>query len=245
MIPKIIHLIWWQGYMNIPNKFIKNIDSWKHHNPNYKIIIWDNKSITKFIKKIYPKNYIILNRYFKMIQKIDFSKYLILYYYGGCYVDIDILCNNSLDLFINQDKLNVSLFYFTKFRIMPFINNGFIACDKKNDDLLIVIKECIKRVNFTYYINEVTILYTTGPVMFSNILSKSNNVNILDETIIYETNLGEYGYNTKKGKLGCHIHELSWVNNYLLYLIKLYNIFNNNYKMIIIPILISIIIYYI
>ena len=71
MIPKIIHLIWWQGYMNIPNKFIKNIDSWKHHNPNYKIIIWDNKSITKFIKKIYPKNYIILNRYFKMIQKID------------------------------------------------------------------------------------------------------------------------------------------------------------------------------
>ena len=88
MIPKIIHLIWWQGYMNIPNKFIKNIDSWKHHNPNYKIIIWDNKSITKFIKKIYPKNYIILNRYFKMIQKIDFSKYLILYYYGGCYVDI-------------------------------------------------------------------------------------------------------------------------------------------------------------
>ena len=122
MIPKIIHLIWWQGYMNIPNKFIKNIDSWKHHNPNYKIIIWDNKSITKFIKKIYPKNYIILNRYFKMIQKIDFSKYLILYYYGGCYVDIDILCNNSLDLFINQDKLNASLFYFTKFRIMPFIN---------------------------------------------------------------------------------------------------------------------------
>ena len=37
MIPKIIHIIWWQGKNKIPVKFLNNINSWKTHNKNYKL----------------------------------------------------------------------------------------------------------------------------------------------------------------------------------------------------------------
>ena len=33
-----------------------------------------------------------------MIQKIDFCKYIVLYIYGGLYVDIDTICEKSLKI---------------------------------------------------------------------------------------------------------------------------------------------------
>ena len=87
MIPKLIHIIWWQGINKIPDKFKYNINSWKINNPKYKIILWDARSILNMIDRYYYNKIILYKR---MIQKIDYAKYLIIYKYGGCYVDIDM-----------------------------------------------------------------------------------------------------------------------------------------------------------
>lgn len=231
MIPKLIHIIWWQGINKIPDKFKYNINSWKINNPKYKIILWDERSILDMIAK-YNYNKIIL--YKRMIQKIDYAKYLIMYKYGGCYVDIDMKCNDKLDIYLDQNKINVSLFYFTKIKIYPLINNGFIACNKNNSEIMTIINECNKYINNDYLIDELTVMKTTGPLLFNRILNESNNIHILDSNIIYESNIQEYGLNKNKGKLACHLHEFSWINKRLLYLIRLFVIINNNIDNIII-----------
>jgi mannosyltransferase OCH1-like enzyme len=243
MIPKIIHIIWWQGINKIPSKFKNNINSWREKNPKYKMIIWDETTIMKFINKSYDNAFIKINLYNKMIQKIDYAKYLIIYKYGGCYVDIDMLCYDELDNYLIQDKINVSVFYFTKIRILPLINNGFIACDKKNNTILDIIKMCNKYVNNDYLIDELTILKTTGPLLFNSILVNSDDVHILDWDIIYESNIQEYGLNKNKGKLACHFHEFSWINGNILLLIKLYVFLNNNIDKIIIITMIILFVY--
>ena len=78
------------------------------------MIIWDETTIMKFINKSYDNAFIKINLYNRMIQKIDYAKYLIIYKYGGCYVDIDMLCNDELDNYLIQDKINVSCILFYK-----------------------------------------------------------------------------------------------------------------------------------
>ena len=240
MIPKIIHFIWWQGINIIPDKFKYNINSWKIKNPDYKIMLWDEKRILKEFNKSHINT---INLYKKMIQKIDYSKYVIIYNYGGCYVDIDMLCNDNLDQYLDQNKINVSLFYFTKIKVFPIINNGFIACNKKNKNILKIIYECNKYAENNYLINELTVMKTTGPLLFNNNLANSNDINILNSDIIYESNIQEYGLNNNKGKLACHLHEFSWINQNLLFFIKLYVIINKNIDNIIIVLMILLFIY--
>ena len=240
MIPKLIHIIWWQGINKIPDKFKYNINSWKINNPKYKIILWDARSILNMIDRYYYNKIILYKR---MIQKIDYAKYLIIYKYGGCYVDIDMQCNDKLDKYLDQNKINVSLFYFTKIKIYPLINNGFIACNKNNSEIMLIINECNKYINNDYLIDELTVMKTTGPLLFNRILNESDKINILDSNIIYESNIQEYGLNKNKGKLACHLHEFSWINKKLLYLIRLYVIINNNIDNIIFILMMLLFIY--
>ena len=217
MIPKIIHFIWWQGKDKIPIKFLHNIKSWKINNPNYKIIIWDESKILDLIKN---KNYHLenLKKYKYMIQKIDYSKYLILYHYGGVYVDTDMYCNGNLDNFLLNDKINVG--YFPIVRFYKTINNGFIGVPKNNDTILNIINKC-NEVNYDFYFKELTILFTTGPIFFDAHIKSEKNLNLLEQDIIYEIDDTDINKYNDKGKLAIHLHEFSWINKNLIYLINI------------------------
>jgi mannosyltransferase OCH1-like enzyme len=236
MIPKTLHFIWWQGIDKIPDKFSNNINTWRLNNKNYNIFIWDEQSIKKLVNKNYNLNH--LNSFSKMIQKIDYSKYLILYKYGGCYIDIDMICYDNIDKYIDQNKINVSLFYFTNVKIFPVINNGFIACPKNCEEIYKIISKCVKNANNSYLLNELTVMYTTGPIMFNNEIENSENINILSSEVIYETNIQEYGVNKNKGLLACHLHEFSWINSNILLILKLHYLIKSKFDVIIITIMI-------
>lgn len=227
---KQIHFIWWQGWNKLPHKYEIHIKNWKKHNPDYKIYYWDEqKIIDLFNKKSIKPN--LLDDFDLMIQKIDFSKYVILYYYGGIYSDVDINCNNSIDNFISKDK-------FTVCKMKPFnninydlINNGFIYSPKNDVIIKKIINQCIKHNNYIlghYIISELQTLLVTGPLMMSHLLYKED-IHILDNNIIYECNLEEYNKCYNKGLLGTHIHELSWMNNYFKNLIKMFIFIKNNF----------------
>ena len=242
MIPKLIHIIWWQGLNNIPEKFKKNINTWKHHNKNYKIILWDELKLKQFIKENYKNEWSNVEKYNFMIQKIDYCKYLLLYYYGGVYVDIDIYCNDSLDKYLIQDKINVA--YMPLIKFYKLINNGFIGVEKNNKLILKVIKEC-RRQRDSYFINkEFTVLKTTGPYLFNSILNNNNKVNIFDQSIIYEIDSKSYS-NINNGKLGVHCHEFSWISSYLVYMINIVMFCNRNFfKFILVLILVLLLAYF-
>ena len=82
----LVHMIWLQGECNIPERFKKNLDLWRRHT---KIKVWDDIMIKGLITTHFPELLKIYDNYPIFVQRADLGRYVILYIYGGLYLDID------------------------------------------------------------------------------------------------------------------------------------------------------------
>jgi mannosyltransferase OCH1-like enzyme len=181
-IPKIIHQIWFQGIENLNKEpylscfksilyGIKGTD-WKH-------MIWDQNSIEELIKNNYPQYWNLYNRYEYMILKIDLARYIILYHYGGVYIDMDMeYIKDFYDLIEENDTLIVNKTY------QGFVNNGVILSSQYNNFWIYYINILNKKSPKSIF--EPKLFYVeraTGPFEFNKMIknySKNNYVKILD-----------------------------------------------------------------
>ena len=88
-IPKIIHQQWKD--QNIPHKFLKWRTKWIQNFPEseYQYILWDDESGRALIQNHYPWFLPIYDNYEHNINRVDATRYFILYHYGGIYADLD------------------------------------------------------------------------------------------------------------------------------------------------------------
>lgn len=103
MIPKIIHhiapadkttwhIIWPQCY-----------DSWQRHFPDYQFCLWnDSLDLENFVQNYYFDLYHTFMKCPAHIIKIDFVRPLILHYFGGIYVDMDLYCYQNFEQDLNN-----------------------------------------------------------------------------------------------------------------------------------------------
>jgi mannosyltransferase OCH1-like enzyme len=261
-IPRIIHQIWFQGKENIPMHLLDYHNSWKKYNPNYTIIIWDETSINLLLSHIETKTEFptwITNTYRNfplMIQKIDFAKYIILYFLGGIYIDMDVKCIKSLDSLLElhnfKDKhiilssltfdfLQRCIFFLSgNFTITNLINNGIIMSMPKHDILLktMLYTHKNKDNHFKNINNFLYIFYSTGPLALSNAINSynqtndtKNNVAILDESYFESCHVNNVKNNNciiPNNAIGIHYYEMSWASNNEKRLVQLYNFIQNN-----------------
>lgn len=199
MIPKIIHQIWFQGSSHIPNTYPNYSSSWKQLNPEFRYIFWNKNSINKLLQ-LYPRLQKQYYSYPLMIQKIDFAKYVILYHYGGVYVDLDAECIKPINNLIKNKKLflvqfNVNLFEkLFGFRKLTdvVLQNGFMASKPKHSFWLHLFNSLINQdINKKHFETEFKFVFrTTGPLLltssYHNYQSKypNNNITILPYHLI-------------------------------------------------------------
>jgi len=246
-IPLIIHQIWWQGYENLPKEYLKYRNSWILKHPNWKLIFWDKKKIEKFVLNINKDLYKILNKLPYLIQKIDFSKYIILYYYGGVYVDMDTICQQKLDNLLVKYKYGLILSKIDIYDNYKLINNGIIISEKYHDFFLYLYYEIAKNLKKKIYENkDIYILNSTGPIVFSKAVlnyllnSKKRNIRILDSSYLESCKMSEIGDCKRLGKYITHIHKGSWQSKlfkFHFYSIKFYKKYNKYIIVIILKIL--------
>ena len=103
MIPKIIHQI------APANKDIWHVmwhkcyESWQEHFTDYEFKLWDDdQELDAFVKTKYPDLYQTYLSCPIHIIKIDFARLLILNYYGGMYVDMDMYCYKDFTADLNN-----------------------------------------------------------------------------------------------------------------------------------------------
>jgi len=87
-IPKIIYQTWKDK--NLSSNLLKIRDNIIKLNPDYKIILYDDKEIDEFIKSNFDEY--VYNAYSKLnigAARADFWRYCILYKFGGIYLDFD------------------------------------------------------------------------------------------------------------------------------------------------------------
>lgn len=210
-IPKIIHQIWLQGENNIPTDYPNYSDSWKKLNPDFKYILWDQNSIENLIKQHFPYFLSKFNSYPKLVQKVDAAKYMILYVYGGIYVDMDLECiKNINNLIINNQiillkcDMNIIVRIFFYHTINTIIQNCFAASVPNHPFwkycVELMLKQDLKQHN--YELLEKYIFRTTGPGLFTQAyysFKPNNNFTLLDTNVIEPFSSCEYDlYNCSK-----------------------------------------------
>lgn len=105
-MPKIIHQIWLQGEDNINPDLVEFKESVITHNSDYQIMYWDYNKLTKFVKEKRP-DFIerwnsVVDENQALIKFTDISRWLLLYEYGGFYLDRDIKVYKSLNLLYDR-----------------------------------------------------------------------------------------------------------------------------------------------
>jgi len=170
MIPKIIHQTW--KVKVIPDGWKDAVTSCKRVNNGFKYLLWTHESMDTFVKTYYSGFYKVYKLYKYDIQRCDAFRYLLLYKYGGVYLDLDMICNKELDKFVHYDLVfarssNVET-YFTNAFFMVVPNHPFF-------------KYCIKHLyenkdNYKYFGKHLHVMYSAGPAFLTDMVNNYKNI---------------------------------------------------------------------
>jgi mannosyltransferase OCH1-like enzyme len=158
MIPKIIHYVWF-GNRQKTKKMEKCLQSWKKFCPDYKIIEWNESNFdincNRFIKEAYDAG--------RYPFASDVARLIVLYEYGGIYVDSDVEIIKNLDDLLDNEA-------FIGFETDEYINSGqMLGCVKGNK----LIKEHIEQYSNIPFpdINDIKAIKSiTCPKVFTSLL---------------------------------------------------------------------------
>ena len=191
MIPKIVYFT--HKNNNYKKTFSKTISFNKQNNPQLKFIFYDDKRSRNFIRKYYPeffKFYIHIHPDYGAV-KADIFRILILYHYGGIYIDMKTKIINIYDIIKDKafcvSSYDDTLMYFYN-KITGFnVSNFFISTEKKGKIISHLKDEMYYRLNNFGIIkfplkynflpgNNISgircVFFNTGPGLFSYIASK-------------------------------------------------------------------------
>jgi mannosyltransferase OCH1-like enzyme len=154
MIPKIIHQTWKDKHLPpiLYNLVSENMQFLKLN--GYELMFWTDDMILKLINEEYPNFYNIYKLARTGVQKGDIARILLVYHYGGIYIDLDVLILRDFSeiLDMNSDKLYISFEPSGQTNMLyncdNYLCNAFFAANKKN----IMLKEIL--TNIPEYIDQ-------------------------------------------------------------------------------------------
>ncbi len=191
MIEKNIHQIWMQGRNEVPEKLRPNmkrimdmhISDSSSVGGEWQYVFWDEEKIVALIKE----NEIWYSKYISfpyLHQKVDFAKLIILYRFGGIFIDMDAYTHRPLDSLFHKysdkdfvvskiKKISNIANYMTCGDSNFCINNGIYMGKSGADILRYLIVNMIEKPECGYYQHRVScIIHTTGPLTFDSLIKK-------------------------------------------------------------------------
>ena len=187
----IIHQI----FYNIGKGELNDIPVFKkcyNHNKNYckknkiRYKLWSEKDVIKLINKPECKEYKQLYNDFdnhplgQPIQKIDFARYLILWLFGGIYIDLDICIIDDKAKVTKIKDLFTKDYFFVRWDTSHLPYNAILGCKKKQS----IYKDILDHCKESFYEKSKQAIYkkwkgrfvfqTTGHYMIQRVLKKHN-----------------------------------------------------------------------
>jgi mannosyltransferase OCH1-like enzyme len=157
-IPRIIHQTW-KDY-NVPEHWVKAVESCKSIHRHYKYVHWTDADMDEFVQAIYPDFYPTYKNYKYHIQRCDAFRYLILYRYGGIYIDMDIICRKKLD-----DLLHYDIVFSRSSNISSCVTNSFMMCIPNHPFMKYVIDHLkLYQESYASFGKHWHVMNSTGPV---------------------------------------------------------------------------------
>jgi mannosyltransferase OCH1-like enzyme len=172
IIPKIIHQFWDSQNGDPPSKLLlKFTNTWKEENPSFEYKFWNSKTSEAFLVEYFHWFIDRYNSFRYDVLRWDAVRYLILFKFGGVYVDMDYECLEPLDWIYENKNCCFGLdppehnWLFNKSYI---ISNAFMAVVPQHPFFQCLIEKISNNNSdvpdkFNY------VLETTGPFMLSRL----------------------------------------------------------------------------
>jgi mannosyltransferase OCH1-like enzyme len=172
--PKIIH----QTYkdIHIPEDWKISQIMWKKMHPDYQYMFWTDLDIRNYIKINYPEFLNLHDSYKYNIQRADMIRYFILYDFGGIYSDLDIYPIENIESHLTDDLSDADVLLVKSPNIGSLITNSFMI-SKKKALIWKFVHEKLKEKTPIYAVGKhLTIMYSTGPSMLTNVIYNHPNL---------------------------------------------------------------------
>jgi len=154
--------------------FEKSIRSIKKINPKIKHVLWSEEDCLNLVKENFPE---YVDFYLNMrydIQRMDYIRNVILYCYGGIYVDLDMICLKSLDELFEK-KFFIHSLRHIKPKHSEFVLNDLMGSEKGFKFWKILIDKTVENYKEKEKIEVYDtwkarfVLQTTGPKFLSRV----------------------------------------------------------------------------
>ena len=164
-IPKLLHQTW--KTTEVPERWQRTYKSCleKHH--EYKHVFWTDKMVEEFLAKEYPWFLPTYYSYPYAIQRVDSSRYFILYHYGGVYLDLDVGCHFSTDQIL-RNTMNYTVLLAEA--VPTGVTNWFMATTPRHPLFRIAI-DTLQSTNNWYFTPHITIMWSAGPMHLTHSVS--------------------------------------------------------------------------
>jgi mannosyltransferase OCH1-like enzyme len=164
MIPKRIYQTW--KTKELPNGIRLVIKRMMELNPTYTHYLYDDTEMDSFVNEHF--NGPIADAYNQLnigASRADMWRYLILYKYGGVYLDIDSAILKCLDTLIRKEDVAI----ITREQFNGLYNQWILIFKKGHPLLKAIIEQCVENINKRSSNN---ILHLTGSTVFTKVINK-------------------------------------------------------------------------
>lgn len=168
-IPRIIHQTWKSEH--VPSHWQETVQSVRQLNADqFEYRLWTDDQMHEFVRQVEPNFYEqTFLTYSLDIQRVDAFRYVLLYHFGGVYIDMDNGCRQSLesllDILETFDSHAVHLAAFPQTTPLG-ISNGFMIATKGHPLFRTLISR-LSLFNHNYLIDYLTVMFSAGPSYLS------------------------------------------------------------------------------
>jgi hypothetical protein len=183
MIPKVVYQTW--KSKNLPFDYQQIVQHNQLLNPEYQFVLFDDNDLNQFFQDdTIPQNW--RQAFFKINPcygpaRADLFRYIVIYYYGGIYLDIKVKCRKPFREWIFENDQGLLSYwenlYYQKDRLQNKkgeLQNWHVIFEKNHPFLLHVLQEICKRIhqvqNSTHIFGKLGVLEFTGPLIYTKVL---------------------------------------------------------------------------
>jgi len=176
----VIHQIWynfreWGKYEGPPKELLEISDRWRTLNPDWIYMLWQEESSLQLLKMFYPKLLAKFLSFRRPIQRVDFFRWVVIYHFGGCFIDFDCIPLKPLSLHPkigDKDTLIVPASW--------WVGNAMILATSPRHPAVAQVIDAMTVDDpwpFVYDKSVLAVFCTTGPLATNRILRQPNNNN--------------------------------------------------------------------
>lgn len=128
-VPKIIWILWFQGYKNAPDLVKRCYKTWTEFNPNYDVIFLNSENLSEYLP--FEVEELCKNANITIQAQSDIIRISLLAKHGGIWADSSMICYQSLDSWLYK-SMTSGFFCFSNPRHDRLIASWFLAAEKNN-----------------------------------------------------------------------------------------------------------------